>query len=285
MPLEVFDNSMLSGFKACPRKFFYRFKKHLIKASEETLDAPILFGQAMHLAMEAWYLTKDAQQMDKAFLDYFLPFKDCDAKGLRTVEKGITILHQYRENYPLANEAFTVQEKNVEIGFVAELSKDYLYCGRIDLLVDWNLMFNGPVIIDHKFSSSKGYLCITPNHQLDGYIWGVSELTKQNVKGALLNIVYIGKGLKTNTFERHMAYRTPEDIQKWKQSTLSWLSLLSECEQKDNWPMNTGSCGAFFRDCEYKPLCVSQTTKEHDALEELYPISEWIPYPELKGEK
>ena len=167
--IEAFDNSMLSNLKRCPRYFFHRHIEHITPVAQTfDMDFKAQFGVAVHAAMDEWFDHGEKDKMNKAFIDIWMPFEGVDPIQLRTLARGIDLLERYRTRYPLENEPFEVV--HIEVGFACELGR-YIYCGRIDKVVRWKLGMTGLVAMDHKTSSSKGYLTPKPNAALDGYIW------------------------------------------------------------------------------------------------------------------
>ncbi len=284
-PIEVFDFSMLNLFRQCPRKFEERMLHHLVPINrEEYVQA---FGSAGHAGLAAWYETGSATLMDKAFMDTWMPFEGQDKKGVRTMVRGLTIMRQYREKYPREREPFAfTSPKYIEVGFAVELG-DFIYCGKMDGAPRWHLGFEGFIVLENKFSGSKGYLTTNPNHQIDGYIWGVSQLTGETAVGAYFNQIYhTGKALDGNDFVRELTRRSQEDLDDWERNTLVWMKNVNTCIKKGFFPKNTNSCGAFWRACEYTMLCTcSDPTQRQLYRDTLYRQEMWNPYPDARSTK
>ncbi len=264
--INLFDNTMLSTFKLCPKKFYYRMVKHLNPIKSENYKAE--YGVAFHKAMDVWYTTKDKDKSTKAFINSWLPFEGMDNTNLRNVVNGIKLINEYIEIYK--NEPFTVKE--VEINFTVELDKVYMYHGKCDGLVEYN---DGNLyILEHKTSAAKGYLSTNPNHQIDGYIFGVNQITHSKVKGCIFNQVYLAK--KSNDFVRELTIREDKDILSFINDTLYWMKQVTNCEDINNWPKNTNNCNAYWKACEYKVLCTCNDEALQTCINSLYVKDEWL---------
>jgi hypothetical protein len=271
---------MLDNFRLCPRKFYYRMVLHLISPTTETYKME--FGTAIHNAFDAWYRGQGPAAMDKAFIDHYLPFDGLCTYDIRTLAYGLHMLELFRKKFPLEDEPFI--PKYIEIGFTAELGP-FLYCGRMDGVVEWNRIWNGLVILEHKTSARKGYLLIKPNSQFIGYIWGASEQLSQPVLGVYLNAVYLYK--KAPEFVRELAEYTPAHVEEWKQETIQTMTLINNCCEKGIWLKTTKNCTAYGKRCEYIELCNNMDEGiRQNIINTLLVEEKWNPHPEArKGEK
>lgn len=263
--IEVFDNTSLSVFKLCPQKYYYRMLEHLIPVVSNNYAAE--YGIAFHKAMDVWYNTHDFEKTSSAFIDYWTPFEGSDPTNLRSLINGVKLLQQYVSTYKV--ELFEMI--HTEIAFTAELNKNYLYHGKCDGLVkysDGNLY-----TLEHKTSSVKGYLSLKPNHQLDGYQFGVSQLYNQPIKGCIFNQIYMSK--KGNEFVREMTLRSPIDILNFQADTISWCDDVNRCNDAGKWRKNTNSCGAYYKACEYKILCDCPSESLSTVKDTCFKVQKW----------
>lgn len=278
--IDVFDQSMLSQHKDCPRKFYFRYVRHLIRHGDKNYVTG--FGSALHDAYAAWYQTGLAEEMDKAFINAWTPFEGQDETGKRTFVRGLTICKQYREQF--THEPFDiVSPEYIEVGFSMELGR-HIICGKMDGIVQWKLLTEGLVVLEHKFSNSPGYLCCDPNFQLDTYIWAAARIIGQPIIGAYFNLCYHqAKDITKNTFSRELTWRVPEQIEEWELEMVNQMDVIDESCRQDFWPRNTKHCGAYYRECEYIRLC---RTPHKDEREEIIPLlfkeERWNPYPDAR---
>lgn len=284
-----FDHTILSLYRLCPQRMKRRMIDHLVPLQEQNL--PASFGLALHEGFAQWYKTGDAILCDKAFVEAFMPFANIiDTRGLISLSRGLEILYLYRLHYPIANEPFkSLGEEMFEIGFLVEIEgTPYCYFGRMDGAVNAEMIFNGLAVLEHKTTSSYGYLIPQPNHQIDGYLYALQQMLSEPVLGCILNIInYQAKDLakSKNTFTRQLTCRTKEHIEDWKKDTVIWMEKVNEDIKRKHFPKNTNSCRAFNRNCPYIDLC--RNTDEdviQDMIKTYFKESIWSPYPEAREE-
>lgn len=264
--IELFDNTSLSTFRLCPRKYEHRMVNHLVPIVSVNFKAE--YGIAFHHAMDVWYKTFNRDAATKAFLDHWIPFEGQDSTGLRSLVNGMKMLDDYFTTY--TTEPFTVD--SVEIGFTVELGR-YLYQGKCDGLVQYN---DGKYyILEHKTSAVKGYLSLKPNHQIDGYVYGVGQLYRKPIDGCVLNQVYLGK--KSNEFVREMTTRSKDEINDFITDATTWCDNINRCVDAGHFPKNTGSCNAYWKACEYKHICTAPLDSLPAIIEGCYIKQPWKP--------
>ena len=276
--ITTFDNSMLSSFKRCPTYFYYRYVRDLItESSNFATDFKAQFGTAFHAAMDEWFADKGIDETNAAFIKHWLPFEGVDPTGLRTLEKGLKLIEDYAKAYPREHDPFDV--KYIEVGFNVALGP-YIYCGRMDKVVEWKVGFNGLVVLDHKTSGAKGFLSPKPNSALDGYIWGASQLLHKPLVGGVLDQIYFWK-TKKHELLREMTTRTNEELLRWKVECETWMDFVNVCASRELWPKNTNACKDFGKACEFKMLC-SSPCKEMvgEMIENCYTTERWNPVPD-----
>lgn len=278
-----FDNTMLSYFKTCPRKFYFRMVLNLeLPADNFDTDYKAQFGVAWHLAMDEWFTNGSVEKMESAFITHWLPFDGQDPKGQRTLLTGLELMRMYRARYPQSEEPFKV--RHCEIGFSAPLGK-YMYNGRMDKVLEWLYAgYEGLVVMDHKTSTAKGFLNPKPNSALTGYIWGVMATVNEPVVGAYLDEVYCYKQLvPSKCFIRELTVRSEREMEEWELDTLTWMDAVNTCNDNKVWPINSDNCRKFGRDCEYILLCNAGSQDERDALiGTMYKENEWKPYMDAR---
>lgn len=290
MFIEIFDHSMLAEFRRCPRYFYWRMVCDLTPNMKANEFKPA-FGSAIHDALEIWYTTGDADLMDTAFIEYWMPFevveKGIKQKKIRNLQRGLQILELYRKRFPRENEPFILPEGDkLELGFTVELEK-YLYCGKMDGLVTYDMGFHGLTVLEHKTSGAKGYLTIYPNYQADGYMYGASQLVGEPVLGVLFNQIYHPEPTKSDhkiEFLRELTTRSPEAMEAWRKDTIWLMDLINRCGEEKHWPKNPGQCFAYWMACPYKDLCTTCNQGMCDNLKrELYVEDKWNPHPDARG--
>jgi len=274
------DNSTLQCFKDCPKKCYLRYRRHLVPKDDTNRFKPE-FGSAIHKGMEVWYKTKDAEKMDKAFIDYWAKYDGQDTANIRTMERGLVTLQKYRTMF--LDEPMTVDPEMVEIKFDIDVGP-FMFHGGVDLIAKW-LDWEGAYICDHKTSTRKNSVCVRPNAQIEGYSYGAAAISGLKIKGAIFNFFTFRKGRAKEKIEntidinRQMVDISEESIEQWKKDFLYWAHQLQHSEESNTWPRNTGMCFTYGR-CPYLSICeMGGSLKNVDAM---YNITPWEPWKEHK---
>ena len=275
--IEELDTSMMNDFRKCPRYFEYRHIDYLVPKTS-SIKAKPEFGSALHDALESWYTHQDANKMDRAFCARWGPYEGEDDTGIRTAIKGLAITKKYREYF--ADEPFDILD--LEIGGAVDMGS-FAFLFRCDGLIKYQ--DRGEVMVfEHKTSAHRGFLIPKPNHQIDGYIYGVRELTGQNVTGAILNQLYFRKGRKTEriedtiTFNREETTRNETELERWRKEAV-WLSdQVQECCRSEFFPRNTSSCTQYGR-CPYIELCQAGEGETYTSIKgAMFEKEMWEPF-------
>ena len=155
------DNTALDAFRKCPRKAQLRIQQGLNQVimgeeGEELGVAPaLLFGSAIHAALDVIYIEDDLDKAIRIFLEHFQPVP---ADRRRTPTRGSRILEQYYDHWH--NFLNTIEGVLPELTFRVELGTlrtregepwTVVYTGIIDKIIklqgEWFIM-------DHKTSTN-----------------------------------------------------------------------------------------------------------------------------------
>ncbi len=231
----------------------------------------LMYGIAMHEAMEAWYLgvmhnqpahqkVKDAKVM---FLASLTSMKDnylYEDTYLADVDKGLTTLEQYGLEY--SKESFVVEktpdgQPALEISCRSVLPTGDIFTGRLDLVV------RGPqairYIVDHKttgWAISMLERTLRVSNQATGYLWLWNEKYPElKAQAVIFNVLRNAKG--SIDFRQVVVYKTEEDVERFKRDCTKTLNVIAEEVSKNNpiFTMNTDSCFKFNKACPYLELC------------------------------
>ena len=261
----ILDNTMLSDFDTCPTRYYWRHIRSLVLVDDNR--APLDFGTAMHSALEAFYQSGD---MKSAFTAFVLAMKNAATDDTRSLENGIKILYEYFEKWN--PEPFQVVQ--VETAIQWELSRDLIFCGKIDLIIKWNNQIH---IVDHKTSAQINNFCPKPNHQFTGYIFGAKVLG-HNPVGAMINLVAV---LSPNTkiplmdrFHRVLTTRTEFELNDWKHHVLSVQQRIIQAIDSNYFEKCTTQCTW----CPYKKLCTSSPETIEQVIPMYYHEMKWHPW-------
>lgn len=289
---KVFDNSMISDYRLCPRYFEFRHIENLVpKGDPDNFKAS--FGSAIHEALEVFYekmkegldfFDPEVEEsvkgeMTTAFLNYWSPFEGQD--DIRTAAKGIIIVEKYYDTFK--EETFKVIE--TEIGGAITMG-DYTIILKSDTLIEEN---NELKILEHKTSAHRGFLITKPNSQLDTYIVGVREITGREVKSAILNQIYFRKGRSnekqedTVSFVREETYRNEEEIKEWCEDTYAWCEAITRSLSRGYFARNPSACTSY-GGCQYRQICESSDNSLQQTLKEaMFEEKMWEPWPGARG--
>ena len=290
---EFYDNTMVSGHRACPRKFFFR---HELALRPEGTAAPLSFGLGWHAAMDViWgkiHLV-DMGRIDEATLiaaayskfeekwveGGFPPIDEVDGDWenklkARTPSTCLGMLEEYvdhRRSYLSGLEVLAVERP-----FAVPLSPDddeLWYCGRLDKIIK----MDGKVyIIDHKtttaYKKDGGFRAsftdsFSPDSQMDGYAYAGKMLYGDEFGGVIIDGALVHKYVH-DKFCLIPVMRGDEQLDAWLWETLEEVSRIRQNRGRvSNLTMDilptylpafekhTGTCWDFGSSCPYTDLC------------------------------
>lgn len=304
---QFLDNTKLSAYKDCPRKFFLR---HIMHWRGQGTALPLAFGGAWHAAMDVvWQLgattsPDELQQMAfAAFLDKWceegLPAElDVDqiaAYGTRTPGIAANMLHNYiaaRERY--LHESTVV---SIEQPFAVPLPNvpRTWYVGRLDKVINYA---GQRLVIEHKTTSiyrKEGFFewawsdSWNTDSQVLGYEFGAT-LYHDHIDGVWIDAALCHKNVH-NGFKFIPVKHTLDLVKEWLGDTEQWVErinrdtlLFNEYEHltRGVFPKNTNSCYGKYGACGYLDIC--RTTSDVRADQEPpfgYMVEKWEPFETL----
>lgn len=268
------DNSMILEYASCPRKFFYHYCLDLV---DEARMFKAEFGSALHSALESWYTEHDPDNMDKAFVQYWLPWEGKDVTGLRSILGGLRICSDYRRNYPIDSDNFSFLSKDdIELAGAVDLG-NFLFLYRTDGLIQ-DKKSGEFCVVDHKTTAFSGYLITKPNHQIHGYSYAINEQLTENITGAYLNIIHFLK-TKVHFHRPYVAISQDYLEHEWKRDVQWYAESIKNSCKFEHFPKNTASC-TNYGGCEFIQLCEHKMgTPVHASLmESCYTKKKWEPF-------
>lgn len=280
-----YDNTMLSSFRECKRKYFFRFICNLVP---DTKDSSKIFGLAWHKAMD--YLWEKAAEKDDGLLvegaaEEFVAewnklfegeIVDLEELYPRTPDRAKDMLQWYVKTY--AERIREYEILGVEKLFAVPLIEDTFYCGRLDKIVKDK--FGNVYTIDHKttsFTLSKYEATVLPDTQVEGYNYHGLLTYEDAFKGTILDIAVCQTENKKDW--RHPVYPPGIDfgtvsvlaeegaVSLWAWETMYAVivldqhenELLQQCSPDDlsmnAFDRNVKACN-LYRGCEYRALCM-----------------------------
>lgn len=305
---RYYDNTMLSTYKDCPRKYFLR---HVLGWRSQGVALPLVFGLSWHSGQDGlWQAAKKVdgqEELVKVAMAHFLD--TWESEGLvanldidqinqmapRTPGTAAEMYSHYiAERWKMLQEAKLVA---CEQPFAVPLphTDNVWYIGRLDKVVTWN---GETVVLEHKTTSAYkkdgGFL----NSYLDGW-YTDSQVKGYQFGGSLffpeLTQVWIDAALVHKTVHDKfrfvpVAHQFPL-LEEWVNDTREWVERLESDTARlpggglspGTFPKNENQCMGKFGPCTFANIC--RTTSRPDLLKEVpegYMVEFWKPF-ELLG--
>ncbi len=289
------DASKVDLLNMCPRKFFWRHELGLVPISEGQVGTAMLFGSAIHKALESIYLGtgfddcycpcptfegcdfckgKKIPRCAMLFLMYY-PWEPEDERDVRTRDRGLELIVAYMEKWSPGQEPFTVLA--TEVPFILEFG-EFSYIGRIDMIAN----YGGLLPIDHKTSRFFGDAFIRQfklSGQMTGYIRGLQQIWPgENISRAMINCLRVTSKIDGDSFGRWFTNRTPYEIEEWEQEVKSAWVRIEQYRAANHWPKHAPyACTSYNKTCEYYSLCTSQPDVQRSLIADAFEVREWEP--------
>lgn len=271
------NSSSVEIIQTCRRKAQYALSRNL--RGEDESEA-LLFGTAIHMALEAFYSAPivngerqlTLEQFQDAFVDVAVQslghLPDSDK---RSVANGKKIIEKYWEVYQ--NDPWVVvkdaQGPVVERKFEFESRiPGVVIHGQIDCLLQ-NVETGEIVVCDHKTSSSLGsdfMNRIKPNTQFSIYAWA-AQVMGYKVSRVMVNGIQVAK-TKTDLM-RVFTDRTEIDLMEMFETIEDSVNLYKQSEERNLWPINSASCGQW-GGCQYRDICSLSAPFRETAIQQIY---------------
>lgn len=307
---EYYDNTRITAFKECPRKYYYR---HVRDWRREGTATALIFGLSWHEAMDIVYAMAHSDATDSEITDA------AHAEFCKTwEEQGLTPWHlidveleneiaprtpgiakEMIRNYIKERRDFIRKCTVVDIErpFMVPLFPDenIYYIGRLDK----TLGLNGRIIIvEHKTTTAykvqgnfrTDYLeSWSPNSQVDGYLHAAHLCYQQDKIELWVDAALVHKKIH-NGFKYIPVSRLTAMLDVWLSETRHWIdgiqrelkNLTAEKQMgvqvMKSFPKNTSSCSNF-AGCSYRDLCKVLVNPEELAEAPLgYVEEKWEPF-------
>ena len=263
--------SKLSCFdQECERMYWYKYENQIIPKGKE---GPLIFGSAIHKAIDEMFRGKGLDEMLKTF-ERETEGRDCDEK--RTLSSGKNILTRYYKEYREQHfdEILEIEKKHsIEIVPTGENCDKIIFTGVVDKIIRWPYGVSG---IDHK--TTTGYLGQFLNgadtsYQFTGYIALLKDLYS-DTWGMIVDAIYVPRLLKpakdgTPRFqdvglERSLVTKSHWAIEEWKQWVRGVVERILSSEVRLK---RRGSCYHWNRECPYMELCDMEWEDDENLIE------------------
>lgn len=284
--------SSLSVLQTCNRKALYDLRE---RWQPKAVRAPLVYGNAMHKALEAFYLLPremrgmpgdfdDVSQLlahghlpdsaapiygpVRAFVQAAQPLQSLPDTDARSVASGVWVLGHYFRTYE--NDVYVIHVDHdgpvVERQFRMQLCEDKAV--RIELFgqIDFVLRneATGELLPgDHKTSSQMGkdfFNRIKPNHQYTGYLMGAQFALGLSGENFMVNgIQSKAKPITARggppTFTRQITRRTQEDFAEFRDVVKNAVAQYLRNEESGVWPLGSADACGMWSGCQYLDVC------------------------------
>lgn len=278
-----FDNTRLSAFKDCPRKYYFLHHRCLRPKREAV---PLSFGSALHAALgeydKARFFGADHEAAvfaaAKAAAGWSPPTMDAKrtpAKLLRTV---VDYCDRWRDPPPadIGGKPALELSFSFPLPITAPNGEQYHYCGLIDRIGE----INGALFaFERKHTTShlsEMYFArySPPNSQLLGYVYASRVVFKRPLAGVIVDVVQVAETF--TDFGRRQVVCTDEMLDEWLESTIYWIRQVEASTAHGIWPMNSESCTKFGQ-CGFLPVCSQTPSVRENFLAVDYEPYTWSP--------
>ena len=307
---SFYDNTILSDYKSCPRKYFIR---HKLGWRSEGTALPLIFGLSWHAGMDVVW--QHSQRLDKrtcadtamaAFLETWeadgMP-ADLDVQQLENWAPRVpSVAHEMYVNYiekrwPMLRDAELLAcEQPFAVPVPA--MEDVWYVGRLDKVVQ----FNGQrLVVEHK---------TTTEYKKDGgfktdYIEG--WYMDSQVKGYQFGGRLFFDGLDGVWVDSALVHKTVHDafrfvpvahnnglLLEWLADTREWIRRVQADSARfaadgklseGTFPKNEGYCYGKFGRCPYLDICRTVADPSQEEIPSGYIEEFWSPFDVLGLDK
>ena len=313
---EYYDNTMLSDYKTCPRKYYLR---HIKAWRGQGISVALKFGLAWHAAQNIIWThygkLSDSKLVDLAMTEWWTCWTGEDMPG--PDEWTLEHENQYTPRTPgIAKEmlthyvkarASTLSAAKVEFAerpFAVPVFPDnpnVWYIGRMDK----QILLNGDrVLIEHKTTSEykkDGYFKTSylegwsPNSQCEGYLFQ-SKMGKEPARYVWIDAALVHKTVHEGFKIIPIAASTASldaflwEMRDWVMRIKSENDRLKQQDDKTThmnaFPKNTESCSGKYGLCGYISVC--RSIARPDKLTEPpegFIEEKWVPFDVLKMEE
>uniref|UniRef100_A0A6M3LBI6 Putative PD-(D/E)XK nuclease superfamily protein n=1 Tax=viral metagenome TaxID=1070528 RepID=A0A6M3LBI6_9ZZZZ len=271
-----FDNTILSTFASCQRKFYLFW----LGLEHKETPAYFTFGRVWQQALEKWYTTKGEQayRLTEAMELAERQWQDAGSpSGTRdNIENLKFMLMLYAIEYEEEDWEIILHDGKMELGFEFPLQgTPWTLSGAIDGYVEWPRY--GKLVLECKTSGvslTDSYMAQWGfSSQVTQYYWGLTQLLGEAPFGVLMNCAWKGVSEKAKLafkknldipegmFARNLEKRSEFKIAEFEATTKLLIEDILRQFGKMLWPKTknviecTGGIGK--SPCQFKRICLA----------------------------
>lgn len=269
---QVVDNSLMSAWRACPRKAFLEYFQHWKPRSTNVhLHAGGAFAKGLEVARTEFYLAgrPHKEAVERGLFALLTAYGDfeCPEDSAKSATRMAGAFEFYFTQYPMGSDAVKPASlpggvRAIEFSFVEPLEVSHpmttdplLYCGRFDMIAEYAGGLYGE---DDKTASQLGASWGKQwdlRSQFTGYCWGAK-------KGGFPLMGFIVRGisiLKTKyDTQQAITYRPDWQIERWYDQLCADLQRMKESWELGYWDYNLDESCSHYGGCPFRKVCLSQ---------------------------
>lgn len=293
--LLVIDNSTLETFTTCPKSAHWYL---VFEREARARNSALVFGGAIHQALDAMLRGKSESDQNQALLNYFLA-NPVPITDYRTPETALEVMTHYRQRCllpdyeweilhdsrgePIIERAFEIPLFVLDVDAILHIPNPIFvkrlhiaWSGRIDVAAS---IRGEKRVVDHK-TTSIGSDQFIQSFQLSSQTMGYDYTGQQlwpehNFVGAAINAIWLKKptasapslvscgprgGEPALQFFRSYYDYSPERLLWWKTNTLHIISDLVHSLARDYFTSHTKHCFNKFGRCQYHEVCTMDSS-------------------------
>jgi hypothetical protein len=221
-------------------------------------DAPLLFGIAIHKALDAMFMQESLEIAQEEFLEAYQPVPE-DIR--RTPGRGLRLLEAYWKRWHEDDSRYDTVTSELyfefELGSMPVYGETWkvVYGGLVDkiLAVDNKLL-----CMDHKTSTWESQYLV-PSFQLSnqfiGYVWATQQIPEyENCNDFIVDVLLISP--KNDSFFRSELNMSQDIIDEWKRGIIVTCKQILSMHKDEFFPMyGKDACTSWNRLCPYFDIC------------------------------
>jgi hypothetical protein len=287
----AWDSTSLGLLKTCPRKYQYEMIEGWGTRDE---SIHLRFGIEYHTALQDYAISRakgvkhedaihdtiralhsrvynwDVDRNTRAgkyknretivglVVDYLDHFVDdpADTFILDNGEPAVEVSFRFELDWGPQHESWQVHinPDDPNDAFQIPTPQPYLLCGHLDRVVNFN---DALYVMDRKTSMTtlSGYYFDqwSPSNQMTLYTLAGNVVLKSPIKGVIIDAAQVLLE-KPNAYARGFTYRTPDQLDEWREDLRFWLGQAEAFATAGHWPMNDTACGNY-GGCKFREVC------------------------------
>lgn len=239
--------SQINTYRSCPLRYYFRYIEQL---PEETVSAALVFGSAIHAALEYWFREQLAgnpePDLDLLLAAYQEEWRQRDLTHIEFGRKDdLDSLGQLAERVLRTFcDSDLARPEGTVLGVEEEL-RDNMIDGCPDLLARLDLIVEtDDAVIVTDFKTSRSRWSQSQAEQSGEQLLLYSELVKDLVPGKPLKLEFIvATKTKTPAVERYTVPHSAESVRRVRKTVEQvWSGIRSGLFYPSPSPMNCGGC-------------------------------------------